>query len=99
MATAYVSFGVGGGRSPSGPVPVLADNPTSTEVISTSASSAQSVGSATVDGIVRVNCDTALYATVGANPTASATTGWFIPTSETTEIAIASGEKIALIDA
>ena len=100
MATAHISFGPAGLRASFGDgMPVLGSQPTSSEIITTSTASQQSAQAATIDGIVRLRCSAALYARTGVNPTVSATTGWYIPAGETTEIAISKGEKIALIDA
>jgi len=98
MATAYVSFGSGGALGANGSIPVRNGNPTTTETVTTSGTSAASTNASPVSGFVEINCTTALYATVGTAPTAAATTGWYIPAGIPTQIGTLEGQKVALID-
>lgn len=98
MATAYVSFGRSGAKGNNADAQIRNGNPTSTETVTTSASSAQSSNVALIDGMVSVDCDSALYATVGTSPTATPTTGWYIKAGQTFETGVRAGERIALVD-
>ena len=94
MATAYVSFGRAGAKGSFEIVDIRNGNPTSTETVTTSASSAQSVGTAPSNGFVSIFCASDLYARVGINPTAAPTTSWFVPNGSTFEIGVKAGEKV-----
>lgn len=98
MAAVYVSFGIAGHRATSGGgVPVRHGNPTSTEIVTTSGTSAATTNSASVDGIASIYSDADHYAVVGASPTAAAGTGWFVQANQSFEIGVNSGDKVALI--
>jgi len=97
MATADVSFGLAGLVVNGSAVGIRSGNPTSTEQVTTSGTSAATTNAAAVDGVATIYSDAAHYAVVGKNPTASATTGWVCPADIPTDIAVAKGEKVALI--
>lgn len=98
MATAYVSFGGAGEVMAGGVLPVRRGNPSSTETVTTSGTSAATTNAAAYSGVATIDCASALYAVVGPNPTAAPTTGWYIPAGITTDIAVNTGDKVALID-
>jgi hypothetical protein len=98
MATAYVSFGAFAIKDAKTGAPIVNGNPTSTETVTTSGTSAATTGAAVNDGVAAIYCASAVYAVSGAAPTASATTGWYLEAGVTFHMAVAAGDKIALID-
>lgn len=98
MATAYVAFGPVGLVMNGGPIGIRRGNPSWAGTVTTSGTSAQTADAAEYEGVASIYCDTALYAVVGPDPTASASTGWHIPPATLVEIAISAGDKVALID-
>lgn len=99
MATAYVAFGFAGGQGSDGfQSQVINGAPSASETITTSGTAAQSTNAATRDGIVRIYCDTAVYATIGPNPTATPTNSWIIPAGIPTPLGVTKNQKVSLID-
>lgn len=96
MATAYVSFGKMATNDGDQQGPVIRGAPSLTETVTTSATSAQS-SAAPSTGIVIIYSDTAHYVTVGDNPTATASNGWYVPANQLFDIKVKAGEKLAFI--
>lgn len=99
MATAYVSFGKMATTDGDQQGPVVRGNPDSTEAVTTSGTSAATTNVSAGNGVAVIFSDTAHYATVGATPTATATTGWYIPANQQFDIKVSTGDKVALITA
>jgi len=96
MATLYVSY-LGGVEKQ------VAYDIVGSETITTSGTSAQSAAIPQHAGIAVFYSDTAHYVLTGTNPTATATTGLYIPANFAREISIKNGKgntlKIAAITA
>lgn len=98
MATAYVSFGAAAVKDAKTGAPIVDGNPTTTETVSTSGTSAATTNTAARDGVAAIYCGSNVYAISGASPTAAAGTSWFIPAGVLFHVAVKAGDKIALID-
>ncbi len=99
MATAYVAFGFAGGQGSDGfQSQVVNGAPSASETVTTSASPAASTNAATGDGVVSIFCASALYATVGASPTASATNSWYIPANVLVHLGVTKNQRVSLLD-
>ncbi len=97
MATAYVSFGKMATTDGNQQGPILSRNPASTEAITTSATSVTTVSEALDDGVAVIFSDAAHYVVVGPAPTAAATTGWYSPASQSLDVKVKAGDRVALI--
>lgn len=99
MATAYVTIGPVATNPRSGDVPIFQGGASASETVTTSATSAQGNLTAAKDSDnATVFCETAVYATTGQNPTASAASGVFCPGNVLVAISLNAGDKVALID-
>ena len=98
MATAYVTIGPVGAKSKNGVTQCFLGSGVQSETVTTSGTSAQGSLAATGGDIAQIFCDTAVYALAGANPTASATAGIYVPGGQAAYLILNPGDKIALID-
>lgn len=97
MATAYVTLCGAGIRTTNG-VADVARAPFRSETVTTSAVSSSGALVARAGEVALIHCTTALYADVGAAPTAAPTTSIYIPAGETVAIGLQPGDKVALIN-
>lgn len=96
MATVGITFAYRGVEN----VPVLRGVPSGAEAITSSGTSQQSSGSAIVDEYVTIAVSGgAIWAKLGANPTAAAGDDWLIPDGGIITLQASAGDKVAVIDA
>ena len=98
MATVYATMGRAGAHSAASQMPIYQRDARS-ETIASSGTTAQGSLVAGQNETVAIFCDTAIYVTLGADPTATATNGRFIPGGRATDIKCGAGDKLAVIDA
>lgn len=87
MSTLYVSWGGGVSNN-------CLLNPSKTETIDTSATSAQS-GTNPNAAVVQLFSDAAHYVAVGASPTATTSNGTYVPANQLYYLSLAPGHRIA----
>lgn len=105
MATGYISWFKGGGQSTEGiDLPVPRFSGMTTEKITVSGTSAQSVTTAADHKtFIRIYVDADSWALAGTNPTAAvpsagaSASGIFIPSSTVVDLYINKGDKVAII--
>lgn len=98
MATVYVTMGRAGAYSAASEMPVYQRDARS-ETITSSGTSAQGTLKAGQNETVAIVCDTSIYVTIGADPTATATNGRFVPGGRVTDIKCGVNDIVAVIDA
>ena len=94
MATVYVSIGPAGQK---GSIDIHS-GPGRSETITSSGVTAQGALVARSQEAATIFCPTAVYATVGANPTASTSVGYYVPGGIPYDIMMQSGDILAVID-
>ena len=99
MATVYLTVGEVGARANQDNVMIYLGDRVSSEVVTSSATSAQATFTATRGEVVKVYCDTPIYITSGPNPVASASNSLFVPGGAAEFISMQDGHKVAVIDA
>lgn len=81
-------------------VPVLRSDTLLSEVITSSGTSQQTTGTATLDGYWRIAVSGGpVWVKAGVNPTAAAGNDYLIPSEGVLELQAESGDKLAIIDA
>lgn len=95
MATVYVSIGPAGLSSGAGGIPVWRGE-VSSETITSSGTAASGSLTAQVDGVAKVTCATAVYASTKG--TASATNGVYIGAGAAEYIGMEPGDSVSVID-
>lgn len=96
MANLNIAFSPGLAGVGSYLLPALA-TPVTVANVTVSGVSTQSAAAPAGTLIARISADTPCYVVVGVNPTATASTGVFIPTFGVTHVSIIAGQKIAVI--
>ena len=99
MATVYLTVGEVGARANQGNVMVYLGDRVKSEIVTSSAASAQATFTANRGDVARVYCETPIYITSGPSPTATATNGLFVPGGVPEFIALQAGHTVAVIDA
>ncbi|WP_386681856.1 hypothetical protein [Loktanella sp. R86503] len=99
MATVKITAGEVGARANNDNVMIYLGDTTSTETVTSSATSVQAALVAGRGCVAVIYCDTPLMVLSGENPTATATAGTYCPAGMQTYIAVQKGHKIAVIDA
>lgn len=100
MATAYVTYGYVGARSElRDDVMVFNGANCRSETITTSGAAATGSLTAEEDQVIKIFCDTALYAKTGLAPVADSTTGLFIEANVREYVAVKKGDTLSLINA
>jgi len=98
MATVYVTMSAFGTRGATGDAAMVVNGPFRSETITSSGTTAAGNMAAGKGEVATINCATAVYVTNAATPTATATTGAYIPGGIPVSIAMNAGDKIAVID-
>lgn len=80
-------------------VPLMRTEVRASEVVTSSAASAQSTIVAQDNEFWEVSCASALWIKFGTNPTASAGDVWYVPAGTPRNFQAKVGDKIAVIDA
>jgi hypothetical protein len=96
MATVYVSMGLAGARGQSDEVAAFIGSSLRSESITSSGTSARGNLVAVQNNFAVINCATAVWATTQA--TATATNGIYVPAGVSQVIALAAGDRIAVLD-
>ena len=97
MATVYISMGLAGSNSATPGIPIY-DRDARTETITSSGTTAAGSLAARTGDVATVFCATAVYAKLGAAPTAAPTTGRYIPGGIPVDIKTRKDDVIAVID-
>ena len=99
MATVKITVGEVGARANNDNVMIYLGDTTSTETVTSSATSVQATLTASRTTVAMIYADSDLMVLTGENPTASATAGMFCPAGMLAYVAVQGGHKIAVIDA
>lgn len=97
MATVYVTMGLGGAYSAASQMPVYQREARS-ETITSSGTSAQGSLLARQGEIATIECDSPVWVTVGANPTASMANGRYVGAAQRTDIKCGVNDIVAVLD-
>lgn len=93
MATVYISMAPAGQKQTD-----IHFGPGRSETITSSGTSAAGSLLARSQEAVTVFSATAVYATIGANPTASTSVGYYVPAGIPKDIMMSKNDKVAVID-